>query len=191
MLPVAPYTETAGTFVNIEGRVQSFQRCRQARGDARPAWKVLRVLGNVLNLDGFAMNPAKRCVTKLLGKGAEFVAGLDNALNGVSISLPVLHSMDCSVLPMCRSILPIRWLGVPRHCSRRLILCSLQHVSMKTLAQIGKVWRCARCARQGSGEARLVAKIDNAVPADCVRVAAAHVSTAAGRHVRSISVERA
>jgi hypothetical protein len=54
LLPIAPYTETAGTFVNIEGRVQSFNGVVKARGDARPAWKVLRVLGNVLNLDGFA-----------------------------------------------------------------------------------------------------------------------------------------
>jgi hypothetical protein len=41
---------------------------------------------------------------EVLGKGTEFVAGLDNALNDVSISMLLVHSMDCSVLPMCRSI---------------------------------------------------------------------------------------
>ena len=54
MLPIAPFTETSGTFVNTEGRVQVSTGGQGARAIARPAWKVLRVLGNVLNLDGFA-----------------------------------------------------------------------------------------------------------------------------------------
>jgi NADH-quinone oxidoreductase subunit G len=53
LLPVVPYTETSGTFVNVEGRWQRFAACVSAAGDARPAWKVLRVLGNLLDLDGF------------------------------------------------------------------------------------------------------------------------------------------
>ena len=56
MLPISPYTETSGTFINTEGRIQSFNGVVKARGDARPAWKLLRVLGNVLNLDAFAYN---------------------------------------------------------------------------------------------------------------------------------------
>ena len=53
LLPVAPFTETAGTFVNIEGRSQTFQGVVPPLGETRPAWKVLRVLGNLLHLDGF------------------------------------------------------------------------------------------------------------------------------------------
>ncbi len=53
MLPVAPFTETSGTFVNAEGRWQSFAGAVAPQGDARPAWKVLRVLGNVMHIDGF------------------------------------------------------------------------------------------------------------------------------------------
>jgi len=46
LLPIAPFTETAGTFVNAEGRVQSFHGCGASRWvNAGPAWKVLRVLG--------------------------------------------------------------------------------------------------------------------------------------------------
>src|SRR6185295_14951451 len=44
LLPVAPFTETAGSFVNAEGRVQSFQGVVRPLGETRPAWKVLRVL---------------------------------------------------------------------------------------------------------------------------------------------------
>ena len=53
LLPIAPFTETPGTFVNAEGRVQSFHAVVKPRGETRPAWKVLRVLANMLNLPGF------------------------------------------------------------------------------------------------------------------------------------------
>jgi NADH-quinone oxidoreductase subunit G len=53
ILPVSPFTETSGTFVNAEGRWQSFEGVVEPQGDARPAWKILRVLGNLLDLDGF------------------------------------------------------------------------------------------------------------------------------------------
>ena len=53
MLPIAPYTETGGTFVNMEGRVQSFNAVVKPQGDARPAWKVLRMLGALLEIPGF------------------------------------------------------------------------------------------------------------------------------------------
>jgi NADH dehydrogenase/NADH:ubiquinone oxidoreductase subunit G len=70
MLPIAPFTETSGTFVNIEGRIQSFNGVVKPRGDARPAWKVLRVLGNVLNLEGFDYIEQSRCGTKCSVPGA-------------------------------------------------------------------------------------------------------------------------
>jgi NADH-quinone oxidoreductase subunit G len=53
LLPIAPFTETAGTFVNAEGRVQSFFAVVRPAGEARPAWKVIRVLANLLGLPGF------------------------------------------------------------------------------------------------------------------------------------------
>jgi NADH-quinone oxidoreductase subunit G len=53
LLPISPFTETAGTFINTEGRVQSFHGVVKPLGEARPAWKVLRVLGSMLHLPGF------------------------------------------------------------------------------------------------------------------------------------------
>ena len=53
ILPIALFAETSGTYVNTEGRWQTFQGACQPLGEARPAWKVLRVLANTLNLDGF------------------------------------------------------------------------------------------------------------------------------------------
>jgi len=53
LLPIGPFTETSGTFVNAEGRWQGFAGVASPVGDSRPGWKVLRVLGNQFGLDGF------------------------------------------------------------------------------------------------------------------------------------------
>ncbi len=53
MLPIAGNYETSGTYINIEGRWQSFAAAVAAPGEVRPAWKILRVLGNLLDLNGF------------------------------------------------------------------------------------------------------------------------------------------
>ena len=53
LLPIAPFTETSGSFVNAEGRIQGFHAVVKPAGDARPAWKALRVLGNMLGVAGF------------------------------------------------------------------------------------------------------------------------------------------
>jgi NADH-quinone oxidoreductase subunit G len=53
LLPIAPFTETPGTFINAEGRVQHFHAVVKPLGETRPAWKVLRVLANLLQLPGF------------------------------------------------------------------------------------------------------------------------------------------
>ena len=53
LLPVAPFTGTSGTYINTEGRWQSFAGVASPTGDSRPGWKVMRVLGNQFGLDGF------------------------------------------------------------------------------------------------------------------------------------------
>ena len=53
VLPIGTFAETAGTYVNIEGRWQSVSGAASSVGESRPGWKVLRVLGNLLDLPGF------------------------------------------------------------------------------------------------------------------------------------------
>ena len=50
VLPIGTFAETAGTFVSAEGRAQSWQGVASPIGEARPGWKVLRVLGNALEV---------------------------------------------------------------------------------------------------------------------------------------------
>ncbi|HMM86354.1 NADH-quinone oxidoreductase subunit NuoG [Azohydromonas sp.] len=79
MLPIAPFTETAGTFVNAEGRAQSFHGVVRPLGETRPAWKVLRVLGNLLGLDGFEHESVDEVRAEALGDVASIASRLDNA----------------------------------------------------------------------------------------------------------------
>ena len=79
LLPIAPFTETAGTFVNAEGRVQSFNGVVKPLGEARPAWKVLRVLGNLLGLAGFDYETAEEVRDEALGDRPTLAARLSNA----------------------------------------------------------------------------------------------------------------
>ncbi len=68
ILPITPFTETVSTFVNLEGRAQTVQPSVKPLGDCRPAWKVLRVLGGLLNLDGFLYNAPEEVLGEALGE---------------------------------------------------------------------------------------------------------------------------
>ncbi len=66
LLPIAPFTETSGSFVNAEGRLQSFHAVVKPLGETRPAWKVLRVLGNLMGLSGFDADSSQAVLAKAL-----------------------------------------------------------------------------------------------------------------------------
>jgi len=92
MLPVAPFSETSGSFVNAEGRLQSFQGAVPPLGQARPAWKVLRVLGNLLDLSDFDYESSEAVLQSLVGDLAsgQCIDGLGLRPAGGSAS-PVVH----------------------------------------------------------------------------------------------------
>jgi len=193
MLPVAPYTETSGTFVNIEGRVQSFNGVVKPRGDARPAWKVLRVLGNVLNLEGFDYTSSEQVRDEVLGADVEFAAGLNNGLNGISIDLSASTAAGLQRI----ADVPIHFADPLARRAPALLqtadgVAPTLRAAAATLAAIGVESGASVRVRQGNGETVLVASLDDKVPAGCVRVAAAHPTTAMlGEMFGDISVERA
>ncbi len=77
LLPIAPFTETSGSFVNAEGRLQSFVGVVRPLAETRPAWKVLRVLGNLLGLEGFNQDSSEQVREQALG--GDLSARLNNA----------------------------------------------------------------------------------------------------------------
>ena len=88
LLPIAPFTETSGSFVNAEGRLQSFHAVVKPLGETRPAWKVLRVLANLLDLPGFDFETSQSVLAQATGvSGVSGVpaAQLSNAVQAVAL----------------------------------------------------------------------------------------------------------
>ena len=83
LLPISPFTETAGAFINAEARLQAFQGVVKARGQTRPGWKVLRVLGNLLGLEGFEQETVEEVRAQALGDLSTLAARLSNAAQGL------------------------------------------------------------------------------------------------------------
>lgn len=95
LLPVAPFTETSGTFVNAEGRVQSFHAVVRPQGEARPAWKVLRVLANLLGLPGFEYESSQEVLAAAVGADVSQVPTqiLSNA-TATAVQLPTVPATE-------------------------------------------------------------------------------------------------
>ena len=191
LLPVAPFSETAGTFVNAEGHVQSFHGVVRPLGETRPAWKVLRVLGNLLGLPGFEQASAEEVRAEALGEVSALAARLDNQSAAAWSASPVPTALE-------------RIADVPIYASDALVrrAPSLQATADAKLpivglpsglwSQLGLKPGDAVRVSQGQASATLPAREDATLAANAVRIAAGHASTATlGAMFGAITVERA
>ncbi len=104
LLPISPFTETSGSFVNTEGRLQGFHAVVKPLGETRPAWKVLRVLANVLGLAGFAYETSQQVLAA--------IAALQADGTGFSVRAEALGNSSSAAIdltpaarePVCASI---------------------------------------------------------------------------------------
>jgi NADH-quinone oxidoreductase subunit G len=192
LLPIAPFTETSGTFVNAEGRAQSFTGVVKPQGDARPAWKVLRVLGNLLGLEGFAQETSEDVRAEALGDLAALAGRLDNAAHAA----PQLPAASAAGLE--------RVADVPIYAADSLVrrAASLQLTADARAPMVGlpsALWQQLGLkagdkvlVSQGQGAAVLPAREDSTLAATAVRVAAGHASTLAlGAMFGPLTVEKA
>ena len=85
LLPMAAFAETSGTYVNLEGRWQSHPGAVAPPGEARPGWKILRVLGNLLQLQGFDEESSEQVRDRVR---AELDAAGAAASGGASVAVP-------------------------------------------------------------------------------------------------------
>ncbi|MDI9334456.1 MAG: NADH-quinone oxidoreductase subunit NuoG [Cytophagales bacterium] len=97
LLPIAPFTETSGTFVNAEGRAQSFHAVVKPLGQTRPAWKVLRVLGNMLGVAGFEFDSSQ----DVLAAANLDHSKLSNAANPSAVSLAEATALQAKADKPC------------------------------------------------------------------------------------------
>lgn len=94
MLPIATFAETAGTFVNANGIKQSFKMASEPTGEAKAAWKILRVLGNLFNLGGFEYTHTNEVLSEVLDNKHSKIA-----LATFECQLPSKNNDDqCSVV---------------------------------------------------------------------------------------------
>ncbi len=192
ILPVSPFTETSGTFVNMEGRVQSFQAVNRPLGDTRPGWKVLRVLGNLLKLEGFDQESSEAVRGEILGTARpDFIAGLDNAIEGATLDLAAGSGLErIADVPIYFADPLVR--RAPSLQRTRDAAEPTARMNAATLARLGLTAGTAVKVSLGGTPSRLVAALDAGVADHCVRVAAGHASTASlGALGGAITVERA
>lgn len=191
LLPVAPFTETSGTFVNAEGRAQSFHGVVKPLGDARPAWKVLRVLGNLLGVKGFDFETSEEVRAEALGDLASLASRLNNrttAAARVAVAAPgyervadvPIYATD-SLVRRATS-LQLTADARPPVVNLPTALWLLLGLSEGALVKVS----------QGDASAVLPAHPDATLASTAVRVPAGHLATASlGAMFGAITVERA
>ncbi|MEY3782740.1 MAG: hypothetical protein RIS97_918 [Pseudomonadota bacterium] len=117
ILPISPFTETSGSFVNAEGRLQSFHAVVKPLGETRPAWKVLRVLANMLDLPGFDFDASTDVLNKLTGQSTGLVGiPVEKLSNLVSMANSVaIDIFETNIQPVTAAIYQID--GIVRRAS--------------------------------------------------------------------------
>jgi NADH-quinone oxidoreductase subunit G len=192
LLPITPFTETSGTFVNTEGRAQSFKGAVRPLGEARPAWKVLRVLGNLLSLPGFDYDSSEAVRDEVLS--GNVADKLNNHMAGIALQ-SVAVGQETAIQRVSQ---------VPIYSADALVRraaalqtthdAALPKVAMRSsdLHKIGVQSGDTVKVSQSGGVAYLVAQADDGLPPSVARVAAGHAATSAlGTMFGTITVERA
>ena len=180
MLPISPFTETSGTFINTEGRVQNFNGVVTPLGDTRPAWKILRVLGNLMQLEGFDFDNPEQVYAEAIPPDLDIKKNLENELNNFTVNtfrqesngmqriaeVPIYQTdpivRHAESLQLTRDAIeePVAWMQ--GNLLEKLGLCAGDKVELK----------------QGEGEALLRVDCDDKVPPNCIRLVTAHPMTA-------------
>jgi NADH-quinone oxidoreductase subunit G len=190
ILPITPFTETAGTFVSCEGRVQSFNGVVRPLGEARPGWKVLRVLGNQLGLSGFGYDSPESVRADALP--ADVAARLSTAISvAPALPGPAVDGVErIADVPLYGSDSIVRRAtALQRTVDARPPRAS---ASARTLAAFGLQAGDKARVRQGDAAALLECALDDRLPDGVVRVPSAHASTSTlGPMFGPLTMERA
>jgi NADH-quinone oxidoreductase subunit G len=193
LLPIAPFTETSGTFVNAEGRVQGFHGVVKPLGDTRPAWKVLRVLGNLVGLSGFDFETTEQVRAEALGDEATLSARLSNEVHVALTATAASYALQGLQ----------RLADVPLYATDALVrrASSLQLTADARAPQAGLapgLWSQLGMQpgdrvriTQSAGQVTLGARLEATLAEGCVRVPAGTAETAGlGAMTGRLTVER-
>ncbi len=167
VLPIAGKAETAGTLVNLQGDLQSFRGVARPVGEARPAWKVLRVLGNLTDLADFDYESSDEIRDELMASVGGFT--LDNTLRSQETPSARLEKAELERIG-----------GVPIHAADMLVrrAQALQatpdawkegmRLHPETAASLGVEEGGSAVLKQGDRSLALAVTLDGRVAAGCV-----------------------
>ncbi len=180
LLPIAPWTETSGTFINTEGRIQSFGAVVKPLGETRPAWKVLRVLGNLLGLPGFEYNDSREVLRDALGDTpvGSVQAFLDNEVSGVAAA-PPLHGEGLervAEVPIYQTDAVVR--RSPSLQMTQDASLPVARMHSRLIAKLGLQENGRVSVRQTASALTLKIERDDLLPDTCISVPSGHPLTA-------------
>lgn len=174
ILPIAPYAETSGTYINVDNTWQTVKGALAPFGEARPAWKVLRVLGNLLQIQGFDYSSTEDVLTELnthirMTSEQEYSPYYPE-------SLPVLNQALVRVgeWPLYRVDAIVRNAKELQHCASSETACIRINPATADKYKLDEV----ATVSQGDIEITLPLKRDERIAADVVWVANAMPETA-------------
>ena len=188
LLPIAPFTETSGSFINMEGRLQSFYGVVKGLGDSRPLWKVLRVLGNVFALQGFEYDSSEQVLKdavnadtlpeKLNNQAAWQSAGVQTASGLVRVGGVGIYHSDA----IARRSAPLQATGHAAVPAAR--------VHPNTLAALGLADGDMAQATQGGAKLAVTVAADAHLPENVVYLPLHTENAALGAFMNTIELAR-
>ena len=191
MLPISPFTETAGSFINAEGLVQSFHGVVKPLGDTRPGWKVLRVLGTMLGVDGFAFETVEEVRARALGDVSALPARLNNQTTAVVQASAATGGLErLADVPIYSTDALVR--RSPALQATADAAAPVASLPSALWAELGLSEGAQVKVSQDAGSVVLPAVLDASLPANVVRVPTGHPATAAlGAAFGAIRVDKA
>jgi len=175
MLPVATFAETAGSFINAEGHWQHFNGAIKAPGEARPAWKVMRVLGNLLDLTGFEYISAEEVCSEMEGLFSDVPMGGGSEWLPESITTLPQGLLRIADVPIYEVDAMVRR-SAPLQATRDADVAQI-HANAFTLAQVGLSGVMQARLRQGECEVVLPLIEDAAIPDNAIALPAGLAET--------------
>jgi NADH-quinone oxidoreductase subunit G len=197
LLPISPFSETSGTFVNAEGRAQSFNGVVRPLGETRPAWKVLRVLGNLLKVEACEFDSSEAVRAQVLGTG--IADKLNNSVKTINKYTVVVSPYNNSAteriayIPLYSSDALVRRApALQQTADAKAPTAVLGSSLWQQLGLGGSQSNANVTLKNGAAQITIAAERDDRLPANAVRLAAGHHATfTLGAMNATLTVEKA
>ncbi len=187
ILPIAPYAETSGTYINVDRQWQSVKGALAAHGEARPAWKILRVFGNLLQSKGFEYNSSEEVLAEIKSLAAMAVEFQYQPYYPESLPMTKQQLVRVGEWPLYRSDMIVRHAEALQLCASSEAACIKIHPKTADRLKLDDI----ATVSQGDIEITLPLKRDERMALDIVWVANAMPETVdLGHAFGAITIKR-